>query len=621
MDALQRFKSDVQHAILLAAKRANHDQASARQLSNEFFFDHLRDNDDPDKIELLAKQFCAEKHICEVNLSSKKKPEPNKQEKKDSDESVCASFIETDDAIYEQIFIRQKNITGFLKCDKQTQQITDVDHVIYNRVKYIPYTGHELDVGAILLPEDTKEYGTTQDLLGDIQRYITRYVDVPEQYKTYCSYYVLLSWLYDKFNTINYLRVRGDLGQGKTRFLQTIGQICYKPMIVSGALGPAPVFRMISRWNGTLVMDESDFTSSDEATQLIKVLNVGYQRGMSIMRCDKNDPSKLDFFKVFGPKVISSRKLFDDQALESRCLTHEMYRTKRKDIPDTLISSFDAEQQELRNKLLLYRFRNYMKVDSDKINEINLGDEIEPRLRQATRAFVALFMENEDMMKDFKIFLKQYNQKLVAERSASIDGMIVRAISLLLQNGKVDISSKDIMDVLSESGDLWERANSRSIGKRLSALGIQTKDKRLTSGSLKGAVRNCIVWDSLDTTLFQRYMTDAEYIKTSIDAVSKLVVCSDCSVALPDRRVTLQNSCRVLMPVPLSVATNATHYNQNTQENLRIEGIDQVSEEQILDGKPQVIHQKCQYCGAEPSAYWGNYGKPVCKDCMIIPTK
>jgi hypothetical protein len=401
--------------------------------------------------------------------------------------------------------------------------MTDVNEVHHNGIKFVPRLGDELDVDAVILPENAEEYGTTQDLLCDIQQFIAKYVDVPEQYRTYCSYYILLSWVYDRFNTINYLRVRGDLGQGKTRFLQTVGQICYKPMIAAGALGAAPVFRILSRWGGTLVMDESDFTTSDETDALVKVLNVGYQKGMSVMRCDKNDPNKLDFFKVFGPKVISSRKVFDDQALESRCLSHEMYRTKRKDIPDTLTSEFLKEQMTLRNKLLLYRFRNYMRIDSDKINDINLGDEIEPRLRQATRSFVALLVENQDMVEDFKKFLKAYNRKLVAERSTTIDGMVVRGIALLVQHGHKDISSKDIMEVLSETGDLWEKANSRSVGKRLSALGIQTHDKRVVTKDLKNAVRNCIQWDSFDLSIFDRYLSDRELATVAKEITQKVL--------------------------------------------------------------------------------------------------
>jgi hypothetical protein len=49
------------------------------------------------------------------------------------------------------------------------------------------------------------------------------------------SYYVLFSWVYDAFNELPYLRVRGNAGSGKTRLLLMVGSLCYKPIFASGA--------------------------------------------------------------------------------------------------------------------------------------------------------------------------------------------------------------------------------------------------------------------------------------------------------------------------------------------------------------------------------------------------
>ena len=70
---------------------------------------------------------------------------------------------------------------------------------------------------------------------------------------------------------------------------------------------------------------------------------------------------KLKYFDPFGPKVISSRKTFSDHALESRCITEIMRETDRNDIPTELTTTFFKERLELRNKLLLYRFKTWTK--------------------------------------------------------------------------------------------------------------------------------------------------------------------------------------------------------------------------------------------------------------------
>ena len=64
-------------------------------------------------------------------------------------------------------------------------------------------------------------------------------------------------------------------------------------------------------------------------------------------------------YSVFGPKLIATRGYFQDRALESRCLTEEMGgRALRADVPINLPSSYKEEARQLRNKLLLFCFRN-----------------------------------------------------------------------------------------------------------------------------------------------------------------------------------------------------------------------------------------------------------------------
>ena len=87
-----------------------------------------------------------------------------------------------------------------------------------------------------------------QTLISDVQQFIHRYVDLSPTFEKIATYYVLLSWLYDVFNDLPYLRLRGDFGTGKTRALLVLGSICYKAFFASGASTvsyPASVCRWI----------------------------------------------------------------------------------------------------------------------------------------------------------------------------------------------------------------------------------------------------------------------------------------------------------------------------------------------------------------------------------------
>jgi hypothetical protein len=171
-----------------------------------------------------------------------------------------------------------------------------------------------------------------------------------------------LTWGYDIFNELPYLRVRGQYGSGKSRFLLTVGSLCFKPIFASGASTVSPIFRLIDQIGGTLVVDEADFWASDERAEIIKILNNGNARGFPVLRSEVTPQKEFNprAFNIFGPKIVATRHPFEDAALESRCLTEVLGgRSLRREIPISLPRSFEDEAEELRNKLLSYRFRRF----------------------------------------------------------------------------------------------------------------------------------------------------------------------------------------------------------------------------------------------------------------------
>src|SRR6202008_2691691 len=215
-----------------------------------------------------------------------------------------------------------------------------------------------------------------------IQRYVSRYVDLSECFLSIAATYVLLTWVYDAFNELPYLRFRGDYGSGKTRALLAIGSLCYKPFFASGASTVSPIFHTLDAFRGTLIFDEADFRFSDERAEVVKILNNGNVRGLPVLRTMMNRQREFNpqAFQVFGPKIVATRGSYEDKGLESRFITAEMgSRELRSDIPINLPESFKDEARELRNKLLLYRFHRRGEV---RLDESLVDPKLEPRLNQ-----------------------------------------------------------------------------------------------------------------------------------------------------------------------------------------------------------------------------------------------
>jgi hypothetical protein len=303
-------------------------------------------------------------------------------------------------------------------------------------------------------------------------------------------------------NTLEYLRALGDYGTGKTRLEDVVGGLCYRPIFVSGATGAAPIFRLIEQWKGTLIIDESDFTDSTEHALIIKILNMGFEKGKNVIRCDSENYDRLHHHGVFGPKIIASRRTFDDQALESRCLTETMTPTLRTDIPVVLGKSWEKERAEMQELLMAWRFRHRAEIEQPE--SIELGQGLEPRLRQASIAFAALFLKSEGTMTRFKEFLRNYQRDLIEQRSTCVDGIVVKAIHDLVVEDKEQWDNEGPLITSSDISMLSGGESDRTIGKSLRSLKLASRQRRANNKNAKYLVANK---EGL-CRIFRRYILD-----------------------------------------------------------------------------------------------------------------
>lgn len=286
---------------------------------------------------------------------------------------------------------------------------------------------------AVLLPERPEPYGSTKSLLEDIEAYLYRYVDLSPAFFRIASSYILLSWVYDAFNELPYLRLRGDYGSGKTRALLIIGSVCYKPFFASGASTVSPIFHTLNTFQGTLIFDEADFRFSDEKAEIIKIFNNGNVRGFPVLRTAITLQREFDprAFLVYGPKIVGMRREFEDQALESRFITEDMgQRTLRSDIPINLPEIQKVEACALRNKLLMYRFQTLEHV---RINKALVDPNLSPRLNQILVPLLSI-IEDDTIKKEIREAAQGLEKELRAEKSSAPEGELLVILCELMKD-------------------------------------------------------------------------------------------------------------------------------------------------------------------------------------------
>jgi hypothetical protein len=243
----------------------------------------------------------------------------------------------------------------------------EADFEIAPGERLVPYSAKNNLIAhrCVLLPSRPEPFGGKECLLADIETFLHRYVDLSSSFERIAAHYVLLSWLYDAFAEVPYLRLRGEYGTGKTRGLIAIGSLCYKPFFAAGASTVSPIFHTLDRFGGTLVLDEADLRFSDATADLVKLFNNGNVRGMPILRTMQNRHKEFNpaAFNVFGPKIIAMRGSFDDDALESRFITEDTgLLALRPDIPLHVPDSLHTEALSLRNRLLDFRLKQRFSI-------------------------------------------------------------------------------------------------------------------------------------------------------------------------------------------------------------------------------------------------------------------
>ena len=354
-------------------------------------------------------------------------------------EEVMTTMIVTEDGIGELVV--DKTSSYFLVYNQDTEEFKRLESYTdeVERIKYVPPPRKSGITSLVLFPTRTEEYESEDALLREIQAFIYKWADVDDLYRKLASFYVLFTWVYDEFREVPYLRIIADLGSGKSRLgIDVLGRIVYKPIRTIAVSSMSALFRTIHMVRGTLVLDEADLgENSDKTADMVQLLNSGYKSDIPVMRVEKvkgTNSFMPEAFNVFGPKIIMSREQMKDHALESRCLPISMRETSRKDIPLMVTDDLIHESEVLRNKLLLWRFRNFGKKMKD-IDPIFAQMKIMSRTKQLL-SILSSVVSSDATKQELVQYANELWEELQAMRGTTVEAEICAAMRALINGGK-----------------------------------------------------------------------------------------------------------------------------------------------------------------------------------------
>jgi len=454
-------------------------------------------------------------------------------------------LVSTPGLAFKTVVFEQVDNGTFLVFDRIEQkfQITDdVWHSYYHDgLEYVPL--QRLPWPVARLPKDEDD----EQLFNETRSFFVDHLDVANDllYDVYACF-VLASWRPEDFIVVPYLFFLGPLASGKTRALECFHRLCYRS-IMATSMSAASLFRALEAWHPTLLLDETEIYNRESMVEVLALLNSGYRKGQYAIRIEKVEQGtpQIAMFDTFGFKVLAGTEELA-ATLQSRCIITTMSRAVK---PVNLF--IDEERaKELRNKLLMYRFRNLGK----QTEEIELNGPFQNA--RVIELFISLLQvaPSEEIRQRLLTCMKQITQSRLEEEQVSIEARIFDSVlkcESKLEDGK--LTTQAITEAFNEGLPEKEKATSRFVGRKLRALGFEKC--RVGNRGQAG-----LFWDTkLVERLRMRYFPSVHKITSATSETSETTATMDTTSPLTplDAEVTEVNPAAIIRLPQVKSPSNA----------------------------------------------------------------
>jgi hypothetical protein len=308
------------------------------------------------------------------------------------------------------------------------------------RIVYVPLYNDQLKKGTVILPRRATKC-TLREAIGDVFRYLTdkEHFDscARENWVKLLGLVCIGSWFLDKVASriagmgafAPIIAIRGPSGSGKNRLANLLRMVSPRPYFDISKPNTPSLFRPLSVWKGTLIMDECDLRDTTETSSLIKYLN-SRATGTPIAVVNPENLEKQNSFYNFGVTIVTQRGYFEDNATESRTIPFLAEKTDNpRDIPSMEEESTIEEGLNLQDKLLYIWLTNFRDFDIDRKEWI--GNLTDSRLNSGLLPAWNLINKDPELqeLKDavLDLVLDIEREKIINKKD-SPDGVVVNSL-------------------------------------------------------------------------------------------------------------------------------------------------------------------------------------------------
>jgi len=328
-------------------------------------------------------------------------------DKKDEEELIVENIVDTEISKINQALDFTSNrayVTVFL-CFNTNNGVTRKPVILTSEREMIPFKRnklieHNIEILGVpnyiweeerynanmikdFLKNENRVY-TFDEIYYELKNLLEWGFDFPDERAfDFIASYIIGTYFFKLFKKYSYLYIWGTKRSGKTKLLTFLANTCFNGVLTL-AMTPATIYRLLTLLNCSLMIDETDRIAKKEKGDLRDILNSGYKEGGRVTRTREivtRDGSKnfiTEFYLTFSPKALANIEGMED-VLKDRALTLIMQRST------SLKASRDYNYKEdrwknLRTKLLLYMLENWKEVNkvhhfiNDIVLKIQMGE-------------------------------------------------------------------------------------------------------------------------------------------------------------------------------------------------------------------------------------------------------
>ena len=371
---------------------------------------------------------------------------PTKKGKTKEDETLYETFLRLRDGrIAEEILTPEGPL--FAVYDPETDSVAMVPELKVEGVTVRPLPLEEKLSFALTLPDGVEEYGTTAKLLQEMEAFGLEVFDPVHERAIFrmCVRGGLVSWILDaifEWSLEKYASAYPTTGpseSGKGRYLTVCRFLFYRSLFFLKTTRVPSLFRAVDPWQGTLILDEADVRDSMETAEFVQFLNARAVGSVIPRFSTELDTNR--YFLSFGNTILALRKSFNDDGFNSRAVPLRAEATPKNEIPLIPPPDWLKRGRVLLRKLLLWRFRHLARIYRGELHiptRLDLDGVQSFRVREAFLVLKALAEEEPSLVEDMASIAKELDQRLVAERAASAEGLILNVVHGHLADGEYE---------------------------------------------------------------------------------------------------------------------------------------------------------------------------------------